>query len=96
MELLEKIDMVLDENQQDSLKQWKKILKDNGFTMLTKSYSWGKSATYKHKKSGDEDTGNVYSKESLEKWKPLHDLMSKNKALLDNIKKEYGYSGLSK
>ena len=56
----------------------KKILKSMGYKMKTKGFSWGRNVIYHHIESGQDRTGNVYTKETIEKWLPLNRWLTAN------------------
>ena len=62
-----------------SIKKLRAEIKPLGFTITTKSFSWGKSAIYKHISSGQLLTFNVFGKEHIERWGVLLSFLEKNK-----------------
>ena len=62
-----------------STKKLRAEIKPLGFTITTKSFSWGKNAIYKHISSGQLLTFNVFGKEHVERWGALLSFLEKNK-----------------
>lgn len=57
------------------LKDLRAKIKPLGFGVKTTRQSWGTHATFHHLESGEELTGNVFTKDSHQKWKPLLDVL---------------------
>ena len=55
------------------LRDLKKMIKPLGFKVRIKTLSFGKTMTYVHVATGQANTGNVYSGESIKIWQPLFD-----------------------
>lgn len=78
----------------ESLADIRKAIKPLGFSVKTKSTSFGKHATYIHKESGQELTFNVFSPELLERWRPLIEWGKAHSKEIDAIRKEESIVGL--
>lgn len=72
----------------------RKALKPLGYTVKTQSFSFGRSATYKHIASGSELTGNVFTVETRDKWIALFDWRKANRETLLAIRESEDCSGL--
>lgn len=77
----------------NALAQWKAELKQAGYKLSVKTLSHGQHVTYKML-DGRAKTGNVFTAESLQTWKPLFDLINKSSDLINKVREETGYFGL--
>lgn len=58
-----------------TVSELRKVIKPLGFTVKTKTNSYGKTVTYVHINSKQELGFNVFTPELLERWKPLFDCL---------------------
>lgn len=65
-----------------------------GFTVKTKSLSWGPHATYEHKATKARLTGNVFTPETLATWQPLFDWLRAHRPELEQLRTATGIFGL--
>jgi hypothetical protein len=65
-------------------------LKPLGFKVKTKTLSHGKHATFHHTESGQDLTGNAFSPEAAQKWKPLMDVLGDYDEITHDGEKVYG------
>ena len=78
----------------NTLNDLRKIIKPLGFTVKTRSLSWGQHATYVRLVDKAELTGNVFTPETLAQWKPILDFRRDNRAALQSLREATGVIGL--
>ncbi len=69
-----------------TLTQYRKELKKRGYKLSIKTLSFGKAATYTHIKSDDKLNYNVFTEETVARWKPLFDYIEAIKEELEKFK----------
>ena len=79
-----------------NLQQLRKVLKEMGYKVKTKSMSWGRHVTYGHIESGDWLTYNIFTKETFDRWRPLMEWLESNADVLLELKKSEGLYGLQR
>lgn len=81
-----------------TLSEYRKKLKAIGFTIRIQTLKTldGKFATYTHIESGSKLTGNVFTKQTLAKWKPLFDFIHENETEIEQINSNERIYGLTK
>lgn len=72
----------------------RKAIKPIGFKVKTQSLSWGRHATYIHIDSGQELSFNVFTPDTLARWKPLIDWIKTNNNALEQIRESSDIRGL--
>ena len=77
------------------LKQARKDLKQLGYKISTESLSYSRFATLHHVESGEKNTGNVYTSESIKKWEPAFSYLRDCTSVYDGDQRIIGLSTLS-
>jgi len=78
----------------ENLTELRRELRKIGFGVKTKTFSFGKSATYYHIATGKQLKSNVYSADDLIFWKVLFDFRKANNADLKVIRVNDDCTGL--
>lgn len=77
-----------------TINELRKAIKPLGFKVSVKSLSYGQHATFIHIESGENLNFNVFTPESLKRWRPLFDWIKEHNVDIQELREETGIYGL--